>query len=87
MKKNQRFLHTLTREDGQGLTEYLLLLFLVSVICITAVQSLGKTVKTNLLQAKDQIDGALTLKESKKSGGGFNMGGFNVGDIFGGGGN
>lgn len=87
MKQKKSFLHTLTRESGQGLTEYLLLLFLVSVICITAVQTLGSTVKTNLEQANRHIGKALTT-DSKKSGGGnngFNVGGFNIGDLFGGG--
>lgn len=83
MQQKKLFLHILTRESGQGLTEYLLLLFLVSVICITAVQTLGKTVKTNLEQANNHISGALTLKENKKSDAGFNAGGFNIGDIFG----
>ena len=90
MKTKNGFLHILTRENGQGLTEYLLLLFLVSVICITAVQKLGTTVRTNLDQADRTISRALTTTdhanepESRRSNPGFNVGGINIGDIFGG---
>jgi Flp pilus assembly pilin Flp len=43
-------------EVGQGLTEYLVLLMLVSVVSIGAVSMLGKSVRTRIQQAREQID-------------------------------
>jgi Flp pilus assembly pilin Flp len=43
-------------QNGQGLTEYLILLILISVISITAVRSLGSTVKDKLQIAREKIN-------------------------------
>ena len=47
---------TILNNRGQGLTEYLVLLILISVISIGAVTTLGKTIQGKLKEAKDQIN-------------------------------
>lgn len=42
--------------EGQGLTEYLILILLISVVCISAVKSLGGTVKDKLQQVRKEIN-------------------------------
>lgn len=42
-------------QSGQGLTEYLILLLLVSVVSIAAVKSLGGTVKKKIQQARKAV--------------------------------
>ncbi len=46
----------LKNNQGQGLTEYLILLILISVVSITAVTSLGSTIKDKIQQARSQIN-------------------------------
>ena len=54
---------TLTQnESGQGLTEYLILLILVSVISISAVQALGSTIKEKIQTARRHINEEVDLK-------------------------
>ena len=43
-------------EKGQGLTEYIILLMLISVISIAAVTTLGTTVKSKIQVATRQIN-------------------------------
>ncbi len=43
-------------QRGQGLTEYIVLLMLVSIISITAVSTLGKTVKGKIQEASNKIN-------------------------------
>jgi Flp pilus assembly pilin Flp len=50
-------------EDGQGLTEYLILLFLISIICIATAKTLGETVKTKLQTARRHIHQDITLND------------------------
>ncbi len=50
---------------GQGLTEYLVLLFLVTVVSIGVISQLGGMIKQNMRQAKDTIERHLTLENSK----------------------
>jgi len=38
------FLKTLKNEDGQGLTEYALIVGVIALVCIAAVSSLGSSV-------------------------------------------
>ena len=45
---------------GQGLTEYIILLMLVSVISIAAVGTLGKTVKGKIQEASRQINSGVS---------------------------
>jgi hypothetical protein len=49
--------------EGQGLTEYLVLLLLIAVISIAAVRSLGKTIRGKLELAQRQIRTHVTLEE------------------------
>jgi Flp pilus assembly pilin Flp len=49
-------------QKGQGLTEYITLLLLVSVCSIAAAKTLGTTIKRNIQQARDHIDKGLTVE-------------------------
>ena len=42
--------------SGQGLTEYLILLILVAVVCIGGVTSLGKAIDGRLDEARKKIN-------------------------------
>ena len=53
---NTKTKSSLTNESGQGLTEYLMIMILVAVVSIVAVQSLGKTVKGKIQEARDHIN-------------------------------
>ncbi len=53
---------SILNRQGQGLTEYLILLFLISVICITAAKTLGETVKDKLQTARRHIHEDITLR-------------------------
>jgi Flp pilus assembly pilin Flp len=46
---------------GQGLTEYLILLLLVSVVSIAAVKALGSTVKLKIQEARNHINSDVVL--------------------------
>lgn len=48
---------------GQGLTEYIVLLMLVSVISIAAVSTLGKTVKSKIEEANRNISSKVSAGE------------------------
>ena len=50
-------------QKGQGLTEYLILLLLISVVSITAATSLGGTIRRKLQVARDHINKELTPNE------------------------
>jgi hypothetical protein len=41
---------------GQGLTEYIVLLLLVSIISIGVVKALGSTIKSKIMEARNQIN-------------------------------
>ena len=45
---------------GQGLTEYIVLLMLISVISIAAVTTLGHTVRSKIEEANKQINSGVT---------------------------
>ncbi len=49
------------RTSGQGLTEYLILLLLVSMGSIAIATSLGGTIQKKLKLAKDHINSDVTL--------------------------
>lgn len=58
----RRHMKSILNRQGQGLTEYLILLFLISVICITAAKTLGETVKDKLQTARRHIHEDITLR-------------------------
>ncbi len=45
-------------EDGQGLVEYGLLLFLIAVVCITMVSNVGTKVSTVFSQVTSALGGS-----------------------------
>lgn len=49
--------------QGQGLTEYLMLLFLISVISIGVTKALGALIKHKLEVAKNHISKELVLED------------------------
>lgn len=49
--------YRILNQSGQGLTEYITLLMLVSVASIVAAQSLGNTIKRKIQQARTEING------------------------------
>jgi len=53
----------LLNQNGQGLTEYLILLVLVSVACITAVTTLGNTIKDKLQIARSKINSGISMSD------------------------
>jgi Flp pilus assembly pilin Flp len=50
-------------QSGQGLTEYLILLVLVSVACITAVTTLGNTIQDKLQIARNKINSGISMSD------------------------
>lgn len=50
----------LNNSSGQGLTEYLILLVLVAVVCIGAVTTMGNTMKDKFQKVRAQINGLST---------------------------
>lgn len=56
--KDTKFLarSLLKNESGQGMTEYIILLVMVAVACITAVNTLGGTIKDKLQGARNRIN-------------------------------
>jgi Flp pilus assembly pilin Flp len=54
---------------GQGLTEYLILLMLISVVCIAGAKALGNTVKAKIEEARNQINSEVTFRGGNDSGG------------------
>lgn len=49
-------------QSGQGLTEYLILLFLVAVASIVVVKQMGATIKERFEHSKESIVRNLELK-------------------------
>jgi len=49
-------------EKGQGLTEYITLLLLISVFSIVATKSLGGTIKDKIQQAREHINKDVSLR-------------------------
>ncbi|MBY0470034.1 hypothetical protein K2X30_02625 [bacterium] len=42
-------------QKGQGLTEYVILLLLISVVSIAAVRGLGSTIRVKIREVKNEI--------------------------------
>ena len=54
---------SLTRnERGQGLTEYLILMLLISVVCIASAKTLGTTVRKKIQEARAHIDSDIVIQ-------------------------
>jgi hypothetical protein len=49
--------------SGQGLTEYLMLVFLIGIVSLGLVQSIGKQVKGKLETVRDNIDREIVLND------------------------
>jgi hypothetical protein len=45
-----------SQQKGQGLTEYLILMVLISLVSIAAVKSLGGTIQRKLQMAREHIN-------------------------------
>ena len=58
-RRNQQILD----QKGQGLTEYITLLLLVSIFSIAAAQTLGKKIKGKIELATRHIDSGITLED------------------------
>ena len=67
-------------QDGQGLTEYLMLMLLICVVSIAATKSIGSTVKAKLELVRKEINEEVSVYSDKKGGGGGGKGIFP--DIF-----
>ncbi len=48
-------------QEGQGLTEYLILVMLISVVSIVAVQTLGNTIQRKLQTVQREINTKVTV--------------------------
>ena len=53
--KEEIMLNPIYRTRGQGLTEYIILLLLVTVVSIAAAKSLGGTIKKKMEMARSHI--------------------------------
>jgi Flp pilus assembly pilin Flp len=54
-----------TDQKGQGLTEYLILLLLISVVSIAAVRTLGGTIKSKLEEVRRHINSDVSLTDGQ----------------------
>ncbi len=45
-----------TGRNGQGLVEYILVVFLMAIVCITVVKDLSSTTQKGFTKAKDKMD-------------------------------
>ena len=52
-------------QNGQGLTEYLILLLLVALLSVAATRSLGKTIRTKIKTARNQIHREVSSRDSR----------------------
>jgi Flp pilus assembly pilin Flp len=50
-------------ENGQGLSEYLILVLLIAVVSIASVKSLGGTIKDKLQTVRRHIHSDVVLKD------------------------
>lgn len=60
--KNKNWLAGIRGDSGQGLTEYLILMVLVAVVCIGAGKTLGSTVKQKLELVNRHIKSDITVE-------------------------
>lgn len=57
-------------QKGQGLTEYIMLLLLISVTSIAVTKTLGTTIRTKIMEAHKEID-SISVKDTRGGGGGL----------------
>lgn len=50
-------------ESGQGLTEYLILVFLIAIITLGTVKAIGSTLNTKFQTVKRHINEKVVLKD------------------------
>ena len=50
--------------NGQGLTEYLMLIVLIAVVSIVATKSLGNTIKEKIQHARQHINSEISFSSS-----------------------
>ena len=55
-------------QEGQGLTEYITIVVLVSLAAVAAAASLGKSVKGKIRDAQKHIETQILIGEKKKRG-------------------
>jgi len=60
--KNKNRWSVIRNQKGQGLTEYLILLILISVVSITAARTLGSTIKNKIQLAREHINQDISLE-------------------------
>jgi Flp pilus assembly pilin Flp len=58
------FSKIIRNDQGQGLTEYLILLLLIAVISIGATRTLGSTIKGKLEMAERHISSKVSLEDN-----------------------
>ena len=63
--KSKNVMKLASNNQGQGLTEYIILLMLVSVISITAVTTLGHTVRSKIQEANKAINSKVSSDSNK----------------------
>ena len=54
-------------EKGQGLTEYMILLILVSLAAVGVAKGLGGSIKSAIRRAQQRISTQITFKEANES--------------------
>lgn len=48
-------------ESGQAIAEYMILLFIIVIVAIPVITKLGKTVRSKIELAKDNIDREISI--------------------------
>jgi hypothetical protein len=56
---------------GQGLTEYLVLLLLVALLSVAATRSLGRTIRSKIKSARNQIHREVSSRDARSTNTGF----------------
>ena len=56
-------LKLLGNEEGQGLTEYITLLVLISLVAVGAAKSLGRNVRDKIKTAREHINSDINFNE------------------------
>ncbi|MGK5089354.1 hypothetical protein WDW86_17525 [Bdellovibrionota bacterium FG-2] len=67
--KQSKLNSRLTSEDGQGLTEYIMLMLLISVVSIGVTRTLGAKIKDKIVHATTAIEGGIVIANDAHSGG------------------
>lgn len=52
-----KLVNRLRKQDGQGMTEYIIIAILIAIVVLIAVRQLGTSVKTKFEKAKTEVDG------------------------------